>query len=255
MDIYMPTMDGLEAAAKITELGIKTPIVALTANAMTNELDLYKSCGMFDYLCKPFTSNELWSCLAKYMTAEGYSEIDGEKQSAEDEKLQKQLKLNFVQDNQTVFQDIVAAAQAGDNRTAHRLAHTLKSCAGNIGEKELQSAAAVVEAVLKDGKCDIDENLAAVLKAELETVLHKLAPLLAEANKRNAVKTADADKVRNILQTLEPMLINNNPDCEDLLDDIRAIPGAEDLVWQIERFKFAQALEALTAIKKGWGLL
>jgi len=40
MDIHMPVMDGLEASSKITELGIKTPIVALTANIMSNDMEI-----------------------------------------------------------------------------------------------------------------------------------------------------------------------------------------------------------------------
>jgi signal transduction histidine kinase/DNA-binding response OmpR family regulator len=254
MDIYMPVMDGLEAAAKITELGIKTPIVALTANAMTNELDLYKSCGMFDYLSKPFSSHELWNCLAKYINVEGYSEIDQENQSAEDEKLLKQLKINFAQDNQNTCNDIINAAQSGDIKTAHRLAHTLKSSAGNIGEKRLQSAAAVVEGMFINGVNNMDEQQIKVFSNELEAVLQRLTPLVSETNAKTAEKTVDTDKIREIIGLLEPMLVNNNPDCEDLLDDIRTLPGAEGLVWQIERFKFSQALDELAKLKEGWGL-
>jgi len=68
MDIFMPVMDGLEAAKKIRELGIQTPIVAMTANMITSELDNYKKSGMEDCVGKPFTTQELWRCLLKYLT-------------------------------------------------------------------------------------------------------------------------------------------------------------------------------------------
>jgi len=68
MDIYMPVMDGLEAAAKITELNASVPIVAMTANIMNTDKDIYNLSGMNDCLVKPFTSNELWQCLIKYLT-------------------------------------------------------------------------------------------------------------------------------------------------------------------------------------------
>jgi signal transduction histidine kinase len=67
MDIFMPVMDGVEADEKITVLEIKTPIVAMTANVMTSELDNYKKCGMVDCVSKPFTTQELWRCLLKYL--------------------------------------------------------------------------------------------------------------------------------------------------------------------------------------------
>jgi len=67
MDIHMPVMDGVEATAKILELGTGTPIVAMTANIMMSDREHYKAAGMVDYLGKPFTSQELWRCLLKHL--------------------------------------------------------------------------------------------------------------------------------------------------------------------------------------------
>ncbi|MDR2558741.1 MAG: response regulator [Oscillospiraceae bacterium] len=60
MDMFMPVMDGMEAAQKIADLKTGTPIIALTANVMTSELEKYTKLGMPDCLGKPFTSQELW---------------------------------------------------------------------------------------------------------------------------------------------------------------------------------------------------
>jgi len=67
MDIYMPIMDGLEATEKIHRFKTGVPIVAMTANIMTNDRDLYLSLGMSDCISKPFTTQELWRCLLKYI--------------------------------------------------------------------------------------------------------------------------------------------------------------------------------------------
>ena len=67
MDIFMPVMDGLEASSKIIESGVDTPIIATTANIMTNDLCTYKSSGMSDCLGKPFTTQDLWRILTKYL--------------------------------------------------------------------------------------------------------------------------------------------------------------------------------------------
>jgi CheY-like chemotaxis protein len=67
MDIHMPIMDGLDAADKILALNTGTPIVAMTANIMTNDKDIYRQRGMQDCIGKPFTSKELWACLLKYL--------------------------------------------------------------------------------------------------------------------------------------------------------------------------------------------
>jgi len=66
MDIQMPVMDGLEAAYKISAYKTGTPIVAMTANIMSNDVELYKRNGIPDFLSKPFTTQELWKCLRKY---------------------------------------------------------------------------------------------------------------------------------------------------------------------------------------------
>jgi len=257
MDIHMPVMDGLEAASKITELGSKAPIIALTANVMANDVAHYSNSGMSDTMGKPFTSQELWKCLMKHIPVDSFIAIDKQQLSEEEEKLQKQLRLNFVKDNQTTYADIIGGIEAGDYKTAHRLAHTLKGNAGHIGEKKLQVAAAAVESMLSEGKAvalkrEKDAEALSDLEAELNIVLEKYAPLLEEANEKSKIKTTDEAKVREIIEILEPLLRNKNPDCEDLLDDIRTIPGAEMLAQYIEKFKFKQALEELITIKKGW---
>ena len=68
MDIHMPIMGGTEAASKIMTLNTGTPIVAVTANIMTHELKSYSEHGMTDHISKPFTTQELWRTLLKYLT-------------------------------------------------------------------------------------------------------------------------------------------------------------------------------------------
>jgi CheY-like chemotaxis protein len=67
MDIHMPVMDGLEAAAEINKLNTGTSIVAMTANIMTDDREQYITHGMVDCVGKPFTSQELWRCLLKHL--------------------------------------------------------------------------------------------------------------------------------------------------------------------------------------------
>lgn len=70
MDIQMPEMSGLEATGYIREYEIrsgvyrKTPIIALTANALKTDKDKYIAAGMNDYLSKPFKQHELIKILA-----------------------------------------------------------------------------------------------------------------------------------------------------------------------------------------------
>jgi PAS domain S-box-containing protein len=67
MDIHMPVMDGIEASVLINELNTGTPIVAITANVMHNDEEIYLQNGMKDCIGKPFRVQELWDSLMKYL--------------------------------------------------------------------------------------------------------------------------------------------------------------------------------------------
>ena len=67
MDIQMPKMDGLEAARAIRSLdradAATVPIVALTANALGDDIRLSFEAGMNAHLAKPIEPDELFSVL------------------------------------------------------------------------------------------------------------------------------------------------------------------------------------------------
>jgi len=250
MDIHMPIMDGLEASAKITELGVNMPIVALTANIMSHDLKLYKDSGMVDYLGKPFTSQELWQCLVKYFDVVSVTNIDVKKLSYEDEKLLQQTRLSFVKNNQDTFVKIKLAVDSGDVKTAHRIAHTLKSNAAQIGKEALRKIAAEIEDTLSSEGNLLTSQQIDTLETELKSVLSELAPLLNEFNSKIIEEITDKGKILEIIGRLEPLLVAKNPECEDMLDEIRAIQKSEELVKFIENFNFKRAHEELLKLKE-----
>jgi signal transduction histidine kinase/DNA-binding NarL/FixJ family response regulator len=67
MDMQMPELDGYSATARVREAGVKTPIVALTANAMAEDRARCLSVGCTDYLPKPVERYQLLSTAACYM--------------------------------------------------------------------------------------------------------------------------------------------------------------------------------------------
>lgn len=61
MDIQMPIMDGYEATKELRKLGNRTPIIAMTANAFSEDKKKAKEVGMDGYIPKPIDVNKLVS--------------------------------------------------------------------------------------------------------------------------------------------------------------------------------------------------
>jgi CheY-like chemotaxis protein len=73
MDIQMPRLDGLAATRQIRALGgsaSRVPIVALTANAMRDDLRACLDAGMDDHLAKPLEQRDLARVIARALTLE-----------------------------------------------------------------------------------------------------------------------------------------------------------------------------------------
>jgi HPt (histidine-containing phosphotransfer) domain-containing protein len=172
----MPVMDGLEASTKIKELNTGIPVVALTANVMSNDKDIYRTCGMYDCVGKPFTSQELWRCLMKYLTPVT-KDVNKTKMIEADVEYQKTLRVFFVKSSQNKYTEIISALEEGDIELAHRLAHTLKGNAGQIGKTILQKAAADVERQLKQGKNLVTSDQLEILENELKMVINEFTAI------------------------------------------------------------------------------
>ena len=247
MDMFMPVMSGIEAASTITALNTGTPIVAITANILTSELENYKKNGMSDCVGKPFTSQELWRCLLKYLTPVSVSSVNEFEENKDTDFLIK-LKTNFVKNNQTKYVEISEAIHKGNITLAHRLTHTLKTNAGLIGKTGLKNTAAEVEALLKYETIPTAREMDS-LKIEINAALTDLMPLLDKVTEH---KNLTVEQTRTLFEKLEPMLENINPECQNLLDEIRAVSGTEELARQIEDYDFESAVRTLAEIKKNW---
>ncbi|MDR0221065.1 MAG: PAS domain-containing protein [Lachnospiraceae bacterium] len=275
MDIHMPIMDGIEATHKLLSLGIATPIIALTANAMKRDRESYLSLGMSDYISKPFYAQELWACLLKYLTPLEMSEeakageaapdglapdsaLDarlGLEHAAGDHDLYTHLKRNFYLENQGRFAEFLRSMDE-DLTDAIRMIHSLKSNAGWIGAMALSRTAADIEGTLMEGAPCTNEQIDR-LRRDLEKLLDELAPLadgVAETHPKPALVSTPCE----LADKLVPLLDSGNTDSLRYLGEIEEVfadylPYRDDLIKQIGAYDFDKAFETLDVIREIMG--
>jgi signal transduction histidine kinase/DNA-binding NarL/FixJ family response regulator/HPt (histidine-containing phosphotransfer) domain-containing protein len=67
MDHMMPDMDGMETTKKIRGLGYKNPVIALTANAVTGQQEMFLANGFDGYISKPIDVRQLNDALNRFI--------------------------------------------------------------------------------------------------------------------------------------------------------------------------------------------
>jgi len=67
MDINMPVLDGIGSTREIRKAGLNIPIIAMTANALKGDVDVYLAKGMNDYIPKPVDRKLLMKSLLNWL--------------------------------------------------------------------------------------------------------------------------------------------------------------------------------------------
>ena len=153
MDVQMPEMDGLTATQTLRDSGLKTPILALTANAMQGFEQELLAAGYTDYMTKPIDLDLFISKLAQLLNAKPRQNTLPESIMSESPQGQvpeendispivSRLGLNprfsnvisrFVTRLEEQLPAMDAALSARDFETMAQLAHWLKGAGGTVG--------------------------------------------------------------------------------------------------------------------------
>jgi len=171
MDCQMPVMDGFEATVRIrTEEGAArhTPIIAMTANAMTADRERCLAAGMDDYLAKPITLTDLQRVLTRCLPLESRTAsplvISPQHALAVDPDVMKELREldssghllltlidHFLEETPPRLEALVRAIAAGRSVEVKEGAHFLNGSARNLGAWRMQALCEDLETLVTVG--------------------------------------------------------------------------------------------------------
>ena len=195
MDLQMPQMGGFEATRLIRERerdhGRHTPIVAMTANAMSEDHQRCLDAGMDDYISKPLDTERLRSMLESLTPIAAQStppSTDREPVfdyaqalTSADSWVIETIGQAFLDDCPRQMKEIEDAIRAGEHATLMRSAHTLRGLVGNFNARRIEDLARELEHQEAAADMSHAASLYVKLLAEVEALNEALTKLLAQS--------------------------------------------------------------------------
>jgi signal transduction histidine kinase/HPt (histidine-containing phosphotransfer) domain-containing protein/ActR/RegA family two-component response regulator len=196
MDVHMPEMDGMEATRKIRSFSKyrDIPIIGMTANVLSSNLENCKKSGMNDILVKPLRKKEMLETLEFWYTHGGtrsqstagdrslsaspddfddlpldYSgfleEMDGNTMAV------REIILGFMDSLSVQMDLILRGIERKDLVLVHREAHSIKGGALNLGAEDLVSRAYALEQAAAEEYLEIIPHLYQNLQVSVGDIL------------------------------------------------------------------------------------
>ena len=254
MDVHMPDMDGLQATREMRRNPewASLPVIALTAQTLSEDRAAILQAGMTAYLPKPIDEMLLYATLTELLdgntrgaqSTESNTEMktpsapfnptEALKRVGDNPERFHRLLRGFLRDFSDMPDRLEVALSHGEWTTLHELAHLVKGTAGYLGAQSLiQSAEACEIADRRKDYADMAihaQLLVERMKALLLFIEDELASQpMAPASHFSPPETGDKQIARTLLADIEPLLLQGDYAAEAMLDKLgRLIEGAEE---------------------------
>jgi two-component system, sensor histidine kinase and response regulator len=280
MDIQMPVLDGFQATSRIRESHSRhaLPIIAMTANALSNERERCISAGMNDHIAKPIDLVELFLVLNRWIRREGVAGggyageellrerplpdrlpgLDiaaGMRRVGGNGPLFVKLLAAFRTEHQGAVAGIRQALAGGHPEQGAALLHALTGLAGNLGADGVCAVLAELEIAVRNGSPEAVEPALVALDKELQ-LLFQSAQILeaAELPRQKGEARGAPEELSSLFLRLSGLLSCNNMQAVQLFERLSPLlePSEElaKLKSELDRLDFKSALLTLELVAK-----
>jgi len=250
MDHMMPIMDGMEAVNIIRKMGYREPIVALTANAVTGQAEVFLANGFDEFVSKPIDIRHLNILLNRLIRDKQPPEVveaarrkySFHKQGKSDSLPFKDIQLikPFIRDVEKALKTTESLLNKGtlykeENMAAFTVSiHSIKSALANIGETGLSATARRLELAGRDRNINIIaedtrtflKNLRAAVE-KYQSIQDDNDSLIKDADKYDSGKNTQVYLQEKLLAVKEACSAFDNKSAEALLRELNQMMWPE----------------------------
>ena len=257
MDCQMPILDGYRAAAEIRRFS-SLPIIAVTANAMPDDVRRSQEAGMNDHIAKPIDVEALYGMLLKWTSG---TEIDDNDEATArdttwpqlasidmargvatcggDPALFRRLAAKFRHGHDNDIGLLREAASTHDNARALGLLHTLKGTASNLAAFALAQQAVEMEQELA-GSGRLHDRSLDTLAQRLDAVfddIDRIGETAAPGAGAGNGEDMSVEDLEHAMSRLREQIYNYDAASEDTLSGILASTSDHDIARRLEALR------------------
>jgi signal transduction histidine kinase/DNA-binding response OmpR family regulator len=260
MDIQMPIMDGYEATKLIKEHDKDIKIVALTANAMKDDIEKTKQAGMIRHINKPIDIRVLYETLLEFIPQKievenklEDSKISNIKELPNFDNLDKEYALKLLMGNTKAFMKIIKGLCEYKDLDFNKLSeeefkrtiHTIKGLSASAGALDIRDIAQEIE----ENKTD---ELVEELTNRLKVVIKEIEQKLPKEDEQPKVDISKEQKDILFSQLKDALSTKRVKNCNKVILEIEKykLNETDSILFKqikelVSKFKLKEAIELL----------
>lgn len=268
LDHMMPGLDGIQVLHRMRKWKEypceATPVIALTANAVTGAREMYLKEGFQDFLSKPVKPEKLEKMIMEILPAEKvihedrspvFMDIGQETESEEwilpelegidwnyarlyckDTAIIKDTVEHFYQtmeEEAAKLESFMAMAGESEEKAWHQFrikVHSMKNSAAMVGAVSLAGVARMLEYAARDGKTEVIERLTPVFLQEWRNMKEILKPIAEREDLEEGKEVPDYGLIKELLPLLQSAMAEMDVDT------------ADEIIKQLKRFTYPEGI-------------